>query len=480
MHPAQRISVGGSLGTVRFVGAVPAWPGVTAVGVEWDDPARGRHSGTLDGVQYFACSVPGAGSFVKATKVDGAVDFATALRAKYTAQADDDDDIAFGSKRAERVGFDKYRARISQLDRLQVAGLDHMCIDASSPGLTALCPELVEVDLSFNLFESLAPVHAICVQLPRLHTLKLAGCRLADLGPAPPAPPPPFVGVETVWLAATLPHAPTLATLPRLFPDAQTCLLGGNALAFASLDFGLWNVTALDLSDNKLTEFPDLRGLPRLRTLLLAHNAIAAAPKAAVVASSLEELDLRHNALASWADVDALAATFAGVTSVRLRWNPVTASVPEREAHTLVIGRWGGRLGLLDGVRVAPAERLDAELYLHHRVNAGTAPMDRTSPRWLELVAAHGAAPEPAARPSMRSSLVQLTLVHGERRLIKTVPRTTPVRRLRVMVARWLSLPADLTLTVAAAGGRPPELMADPIQIVGYYAVDDVVDVFVS
>ena len=51
----DRISVNGDLGSVKWSGAILGSKG-TWLGVEWDDPARGRHSGTKDGVHYFECS----------------------------------------------------------------------------------------------------------------------------------------------------------------------------------------------------------------------------------------------------------------------------------------------------------------------------------------------------------------------------------------------------------------------------------------
>ena len=49
-----RVSVAGSLGTVKFAGNVGNTKGVW-LGVEWDDPYRGKHNGTKDGKQYFEC-----------------------------------------------------------------------------------------------------------------------------------------------------------------------------------------------------------------------------------------------------------------------------------------------------------------------------------------------------------------------------------------------------------------------------------------
>ena len=49
-----RINYSSNLGTVRFVGAVDGTKGLW-LGVEWDDPQRGKHSGSKDGKQYFTC-----------------------------------------------------------------------------------------------------------------------------------------------------------------------------------------------------------------------------------------------------------------------------------------------------------------------------------------------------------------------------------------------------------------------------------------
>lgn len=47
-----RIESGGFIGTVRYVGALPQYPGEW-YGIEWDNPSRGKHNGTVNGVQFF-------------------------------------------------------------------------------------------------------------------------------------------------------------------------------------------------------------------------------------------------------------------------------------------------------------------------------------------------------------------------------------------------------------------------------------------
>jgi tubulin-specific chaperone E len=53
----ERVRVDGHTATVRFVGPVPQTAAGSDVwlGVEWDDPQRGRHDGSKDGIRYFAC-----------------------------------------------------------------------------------------------------------------------------------------------------------------------------------------------------------------------------------------------------------------------------------------------------------------------------------------------------------------------------------------------------------------------------------------
>lgn len=53
-HLGQRLSTKGNRCTVRYVGEVQGKQGQW-LGVEWDDPLRGKHSGTHEGVEYFTC-----------------------------------------------------------------------------------------------------------------------------------------------------------------------------------------------------------------------------------------------------------------------------------------------------------------------------------------------------------------------------------------------------------------------------------------
>lgn len=54
LRVGQRIESEYNRGTIRYIGPVPPTKGEW-IGVEWDDKARGKHSGEHNGTQYFQC-----------------------------------------------------------------------------------------------------------------------------------------------------------------------------------------------------------------------------------------------------------------------------------------------------------------------------------------------------------------------------------------------------------------------------------------
>ena len=58
-HIGQRLSFGGDLCTIRFVGDVHGTKGAW-LGVEWDDPSRGKHDGSVKEIKYFQCMILGS------------------------------------------------------------------------------------------------------------------------------------------------------------------------------------------------------------------------------------------------------------------------------------------------------------------------------------------------------------------------------------------------------------------------------------
>ena len=65
----RRVEVEGSKGTVMYEGSVDGTKG-RWLGIEWDDPSRGKHDGSHNGVVYFQAKGPSTASFIRETKAN--------------------------------------------------------------------------------------------------------------------------------------------------------------------------------------------------------------------------------------------------------------------------------------------------------------------------------------------------------------------------------------------------------------------------
>ncbi len=69
-------------GTILYSGPLQhlaSSPSETYLGIEWDDPLRGRHNGTVSNFQYFTTQHPTGGSLVKKNKVEFGVSLLNSL-----------------------------------------------------------------------------------------------------------------------------------------------------------------------------------------------------------------------------------------------------------------------------------------------------------------------------------------------------------------------------------------------------------------
>ncbi len=375
----QRLSFDGALCTVRYVGPVAGTSGGAWLGVEWDDPTRGKHDGVHKGERYFQCQRSAASqssapwtptaastaegpaltpaSFVRPTRPANAPrTFLEAVRAKYASEAaglaaDQAKDspkhgrqIVISGKVAEEVGFDKVRRQLAQIDTLRVVILDGMCVasagdddDDDSTAVSSIrtaCPSIAELDLSRNLFTDLATVAAVCRELPGLWNLRLNGNRLQIDGPA--FYDGAFDAVQELGMEDMLLPWAAIGQVVRSFPALTILSANANQLARlepplpASLPLATM-LTTLSLEFNDfaaLSDLASLAGLRALRNLRLKGCSIARVSSAddapvAPFSPALHYVDLSYNRVASWAFVDALPDVFPGLTSLRFSHNPI-------------------------------------------------------------------------------------------------------------------------------------------------------------
>lgn len=125
----ERVSIGTKsnqevhLGTVRFVGALQGKDGTWA-GVEWDDPCRGKHDGSFEGVRYFHCGQkPPSASFLNASKVSRGSALTDAFYERYARHDHDLKDMAIETSGRRHMvvtlqGEGKMNKSIGDLQRL--------------------------------------------------------------------------------------------------------------------------------------------------------------------------------------------------------------------------------------------------------------------------------------------------------------------------------------------------------------------------
>jgi hypothetical protein len=411
----------GARATVRYVGSVDGQDGEW-VGVEWDDPSRGKHDGSHDGKRYFECAAtdlePGAlpASFVRAHKIRPSVTFAAAIRAKYLdgkgaiakvpktrgddadadADADDGDGEAYvQSSNGQKIEIelclkkDDPVAALAALDRVYLP--DAAVATAGAPGEASECGLVAArvrlMDLSGNLMRDWPAVARFGEEFPKIEELNLNHVRL-DWHSVLGCKQTPFANLRVLslngsgcdWASARAVAAATPSLRELSLARCGVRSLGGaDASASASgyeSEKALAGLEALNLEGNCLAEWSEvetLAALPNLARLHLGGNRLkrvrypsrasfkdadARAPFA-----SLRGLFLADNAIDEWESIDSLEH-FPELAEVRLTGNPVTASAATR--HEIVARV--SRLSQLNGSLIADQERKDAEIRYLRRV----------------------------------------------------------------------------------------------------------------
>jgi len=134
-------------------------------------------------------SHPTAGSFLRPSATwDQPRTFLEALKTKYAANqagenTSDQIVIRISGKEAEEVGFEKIARQQAQLQNLRIVVLDDLLVKAydeqnttqedNLEDISETCPNITDLDLGRNLFETLSEISNICNRLPKLKFLRL-------------------------------------------------------------------------------------------------------------------------------------------------------------------------------------------------------------------------------------------------------------------------------------------------------------------
>ncbi|KAI1093687.1 RNI-like protein [Rostrohypoxylon terebratum] len=392
----DRLSYDGAVCTVRYIGEVSGTSG-SWLGVEWDDPARGKHDGSHKGARYFTCrsKSPNVASFVRPTRpAEKPQSFVTAVTDKYASELAQTAVIKFSNKVAEEVGFDKIQRKQAQLAELRVVIVDgSRIVSAYSEGdkpISEVCPKIVELDLSRNLFQNVGKVVDICSELPALRSLRLNGNRFQEIlsDEALEKSQEFFKDVKDLALEETLMSWEEICHVATKFRTLSTLSVCANQLSLlpeTSLSTLTSTLVSLNLEFNNFTTVADIASLSELKALRNLHlkgNHISTITQDSlhdqpIFSTSLKYVDLSYNKVSSWAFVDALPHCFPGLTSLRFSHNPIydnpdpefstqSKSITE-DAYMFTVGRLAN-LKTLNFGTISNSDRQDAEMFYLARI----------------------------------------------------------------------------------------------------------------
>ena len=495
----------GDRGIVRWVGAVANKDGVW-LGVEWDDPLRGKHDGAHDGVRYFACKNARAGahgaSFVRPHKVRASRTFVEAFWDKYSRSPRnerEEDDMYIHTVRGHRVrvelcettadamdcGDGGVKRRLREMKRAYVD--DARVATVGPPGEAGECAGALEVlGLAGSLLSSWNEVLRLAEEFPRLEALDLTGMRPTSWSwdETNSTKRGGFERLKVLVLNDTNITWQEMCSLSVYLPELRELYLNLNGIETfrrKGKDSPFPKLHTLSLDGNAVKDWSEVeelgRSLPNLQKLHLSQNALREIERStSSVFPTLKSLLVGDNALSDWRSVDALDA-FPELVEARLSGNPLAESASARHE---IIARVA-RLAVLNGSMVTVAERKDSEIRYLRRVlqqlkdvaldTSARNVVSDTNPRVDALVNTHGDLVTHATRApgvaTLASASIELNLrlESSQHSMRKKLPRSTTIGKLKLLCAKLFKISvADTTLVLiphAADSAEPTRLSPD-------------------
>ncbi|KAM6971979.1 tubulin-specific chaperone E [Aplochiton taeniatus] len=499
----KRVSCDGERGTVQYVGSVPPTPGLW-LGVEWDNPARGKHDGIHQGVRYFTCRHPHGGSFIRPKKASFGVDFLTALKKRYELEIQH---ITVSTKTVEMVGFEKV-SEMQRIENITTIAL-RMC-EVSNPGpeneIRKTTPGVISLDMCSNLLSCWDDVVAIIGQMECLRELQLSHNRLR-MPSEPLSSSIAFHKLKVLSLSNCAITWPQLLECSPMWPQLEELYVSNNDITELQRPCNvLQSLTRLDLSENVLVEESLLAvaDLSRLETLSLSKTGISVlrfddTPLGSKTAMfpALKTLSLNHNRISEWSVINELEK-LSSLEKLSCHSNPLLSREGNPQTALQLVIAKVGPLVCLNGGQILPEDRRGAELdyckkfgseWLEsggHRDPLQSHPSDAFTtqhPRFQSLIQKYGAPEEGELRKqepfALKNQLISITFVCPDeidrQPITKKLPDSMIVQKVKGLLFRLLKIGgAELKLSYSSSkmGDKEIEIHSD-LKSLQFYSIED-------
>lgn len=388
----DRLSITNENCTVLFVGQIDAWPDEVAYGVEWDNAARGKHSGSIANHTYFSTAFPNSGSFLKAKKVDTICDatksFFRAINERYQSQFDTLE-IAIGDKRIEQLGFDKLNLINLKWFELSTISLSSCYINSAGVTTGNEAIKVKDLDLSKNLFDDFSDVLSILGHFRQLESLNLAENRFHRYGQNKIM----LANLESLRVSGCFLKWREINDILSHFPNLKKLDLSNNLLSDSDLSHLKIPISlkSLDVSGNDLTTvLPSINRLNNLAHLNISYTRCMDI-FGSVNAYAIDTLYLNGLTIPKWDCLDNLSSTFPRLRQLRCDFDkfPVEGLKAEFSSFDAAVAQFGC-LQVLNGSLINEKARQDSELYFIAKVQEEVINYSKDFYRWKDLLIKYG------------------------------------------------------------------------------------------
>lgn len=346
----DRAMIGGFVCTIKYLGTISVWNDEMAVGVEWDEPERGKNSGAIDDHFYFEVNRPGSGSFFKLQRflaISAKPEtFLSALKSRYGEEIPDRAILA-------RCAINEITTDTPQMPNLKVLNLQGNLLNSLDDilRLLQLANSVTELNLSHNRWLSKIST----TEKSNLPSLIITDC---DLDPD------------------------QMSSVLQRFKGLNKLDVSGNFLSI----FNDWplSITNLSLSRVGLQQFPDISMLS-LEILDISTNKISSVPKYERSYEALTSLSLQENQIKNLAELEKLSINFPKLKRLNIDGNPCCQT--EADSSRIIdyaIGLFA-ELESFNEIDITSEIRYDSEVHYITKVLSSDLQCDLKSKRWNQL-----------------------------------------------------------------------------------------------
>ncbi|XP_041341392.1 tubulin-specific chaperone E isoform X2 [Pyrgilauda ruficollis] len=446
----RRVACGTDYGTVRYVGSVSRTAGIW-LGVEWDDPQRGKHDGSYEGTQYFKCR-----------QLNKLVDIS--VRECAVSHAGQEEEIS------------------------------------------RTCANMRHINLSKNLISSWETVVAIASQVQNLETLNVSENKMRFPSTST-FTSSAFSNLKILALNQTEITWTEVLLCAQGWPVLEELYLSSNNITVLERpDNVLQTLKLLDLSDNQLLDGNQLHliaQLPRLEQLILRNTGISSIhfPDAGFgcktkMFPSLKRLAINDNKISQWSCINELDK-LPSLRALQCNNNPFTDTEKNPETLKQLIIAKISQLEVLNNCEILPAERRGAELdyrkifgkdwleaggHWNPEENKPSEEFLAAHPRYPTLCLKYGAPEEGELKRqqplTLKNQLLTLTIKCPEKPeqkpVEKKLPESMTIQKVKGLLYRLFKIPgSDLKLSYKSSKleGKEVELDNDlkPLQ---FYSIE--------